>query len=62
MGENVAWTSGFTTAQVVTLWMNSSGHRANILNPAFAHIGVGRATSSRGTIYWTQDFGAGGSC
>jgi hypothetical protein len=62
LGENVAWTSGFTTAQVVTLWMNSSGHRANILNPAFAHIGVGRATSSRGSIYWTQDFGAGGSC
>lgn len=51
-GENIA--RGQSTPQaVVNAWMNSSGHRANILNSSFTHIGVGYASSGR---YWTQMF------
>jgi len=51
-GENIA--KGQTSAaQVVQAWMNSEGHRANILNPEFTHIGVGYVKS--GNI-WTQQF------
>ncbi len=40
IGENEAW--GYSSAaDVVAAWMGSSGHRANILNSAFTHIGVG---------------------
>lgn len=53
--ENIAY--GQRTAQaVMDAWMNSSGHRANILNANVKEIGVGAATSSSGTIYWTQLF------
>lgn len=52
-GENVA--AGYGTASgVVDGWMNSPGHRANILNPAFTRIGVAVATSVDGTPYWTM--------
>ena len=51
-GENIA--RGQTTPQkVVDAWMNSSGHRANILNSSFTHIGVGYASNGH---YWTQMF------
>lgn len=54
-GENIAM--GQTTAkQVVNSWMNSSGHRANILNKSFTEIGVGYAKDSKGRIFWTQMF------
>ncbi|WP_432409698.1 SafA/ExsA family spore coat assembly protein [Wukongibacter sp. M2B1] len=54
-GENIAM--GQKTAQaVVQGWMNSSGHRANILSKNFTQIGVGYAKNSNGTIYWTQMF------
>lgn len=54
-GENIAW--GQQSAQeVVTAWMNSAGHRANILNPNFTQIGVGHFLSASGTQYWTQLF------
>ena len=36
-------------------WMNSSGHRANILNGNFTQIGIGLAYSANGTPYWTMD-------
>jgi uncharacterized protein YkwD len=52
-GENVA--AGYTSASsVVAGWMGSSGHRANILNPAFTEIGVASATAADGTRYWTM--------
>ncbi|MBW4705374.1 CAP domain-containing protein [Micromonospora sp. RL09-050-HVF-A] len=54
-GENVAWNQQ-TPAAVMDAWMNSSGHRANILNCAFTEIGVGVADSNG--PYWTQDFAA----
>lgn len=54
-GENIA--SGQRTPEaVVTAWMNSAGHRANILSANFSKIGVGYATNSNGTPYWTQMF------
>lgn len=43
---------------VVTGWMNSEGHRANILNCGYIHLGVGYAQGA-GPVYWTQVFGAG---
>lgn len=54
-GENIA--SGYPTAKaVVDGWMNSPGHKANILSKSFTEIGVGLAKSSDGTYYWTQMF------
>lgn len=51
-GENIA--RGYATPQaVVNGWMNSSGHRANILSASFTHIGVGYVPSGN---YWTQMF------
>jgi uncharacterized protein YkwD len=56
LGENVA--AGYRTpASVVRGWMHSAGHRRNILNCRYRHIGVGYAVSDRGTPYWTQVFG-----
>lgn len=43
-----------TPAQVMDAWMNSSGHRANILNCKLTKIGIGVATNG---WYWTQNFG-----
>ena len=54
-GENIA--KGQKTAEsVMKGWMNSSGHRANILSSAYTHIGVGYAKDSRGNTYWVQMF------
>ncbi len=51
-GENIA--QGYTTPQaVVNGWINSSGHRANILNASYTEIGVGYVKSGN---YWTQMF------
>ncbi|MBC2580876.1 SafA/ExsA family spore coat assembly protein [Clostridium sp. DJ247] len=54
-GENIAMGQR-TPQEVMNSWMNSSGHRANILNPSYNQIGVGLAKSSNGTYYWTQEF------
>lgn len=51
-GENIA--QGQTTpAQVVQAWMDSPGHRQNILNANYTHIGVGYVENGN---YWTQQF------
>ena len=51
-GENIA--KGQATPQaVVNAWMNSGGHRANILNASYTHIGVGYVADGK---YWTQMF------
>ncbi|MEU1514762.1 CAP domain-containing protein [Streptomyces sp. NPDC005811] len=53
-GENVA--AGYGTPEsVMDGWMNSPGHKANILNCGFKEIGVGLAQPGN---YWTQDFGS----
>ena len=51
-GENIA-NGRRTPAAVVDAWMNSSGHRANILNASYTQIGVGYCADGR---YWTQMF------
>jgi uncharacterized protein YkwD len=56
-GENIA--KGQRTPQdVMTSWMNSAGHKANILNCGFKNLGVGVAADAGGSLLWTQDFGS----
>lgn len=53
-GENIAY--GYATPeQVVSGWMNSEGHRKNILSSSFSKIGIG-CYESRGVLYWSQFF------
>jgi hypothetical protein len=54
-GENIAWNQP-TPEEVMQDWMNSSGHRANILQENFDHVGFGYNDG-----YWTQTFAAGDS-
>ncbi|HEX2998102.1 MAG TPA: CAP domain-containing protein [Anaerolineales bacterium] len=58
-GENMA-VSYATPAAVVTAWMNSSGHRANILDPEFTQMGIGYVYNPAGTYkhYWVMDLGS----
>ncbi|GAA2265221.1 hypothetical protein GCM10010145_43190 [Streptomyces ruber] len=58
LAENVA-AGRPTAADVVRGWMDSPGHRANILDCSLKHIGVGYAYGAGTTYghYWTQDFG-----
>jgi uncharacterized protein YkwD len=61
VAENVA--AGYRdVAAVFHGWINSSGHRANILNAGYRHFGTGRAVGRDGTTYWVQTFGTGGRC
>ena len=54
-GENIA--AGYSTPEaVVQGWMNSSGHRANILNGGYSRIGTAAYESPDGTVYWCQQF------
>ena len=54
-GENIAWGQK-TPEEVVNAWMNSAGHRANILNEKFTELGVGYRQNARGVNYFTQLF------
>ncbi len=54
-GENIAYGQQ-TPEAVMRAWMNSSGHRANIMNPNFTTIGVGYYENANGTDYWCQLF------
>ncbi|MFC8008085.1 CAP domain-containing protein [Streptomyces olivaceus] len=56
VGENIACGQR-SPAEVVEGWMNSPGHRANILTSDFTHLGVGLAGGGRAGTYWTQLFG-----
>lgn len=56
VGENVA--QGFSSGQsVVSAWMKSTGHRANILKSSFRQIGVGAYQDSKGRWWVAQVFG-----
>ena len=66
IGENIAWGSGrlATAAQIHRAWMNSPGHRANILQRSFREIGIGIAagvpvhlSASQSGATYTTDFG-----
>lgn len=50
IGENIAWGQDSET-EVMQAWMNSPGHRANILNPDYRYVGEGRSGP-----YWVTDF------
>ncbi|WP_322754250.1 CAP domain-containing protein [Frankia sp. Cas3] len=54
--ENIA-AGQRTPTEVMVGWMNSSGHRENILNCSLKQIGVGYGTGGSYGTYWTQDFG-----
>ncbi|WP_367566657.1 CAP domain-containing protein [Lacrimispora sp.] len=54
-GENIAWGQQ-TPKEVMNAWMNSPGHRANIMNKSYTHIGVGNVQNGSGTQYWVQLF------
>lgn len=54
-GENIA--AGQPTPEaVVKAWLNSPGHRANIMNPSFRQIGCGVAFGGYYSVYWSQEF------
>jgi uncharacterized protein YkwD len=55
VAENIAMGQPHSNA-VVRAWMNSSGHRANILNPGHRRIGVAAFRTEGGTIFWCQQF------
>lgn len=53
--ENIG--CGYPTPEsIMRDWMNSSGHRANILDPAYTHIGVSVSLNDAGRLYWVQVF------
>ena len=57
-GENVAY--GYPkmpTIEIIRAWMESKGHRENILSKDFTEIGVGAAEGKDGKVYYTQVFG-----
>ena len=55
VAENIAMGQP-DSRSVVAAWMNSSGHRANILNSGHRRIGVAAYRTPGGTIYWCQQF------
>lgn len=60
LAENVAMGQA-SVSDVMSGWMGSPAHRANLLNPSYNHVGFGLAYDGR-TPYWTQAFGANGTC
>ena len=56
VGENIAWGQK-TPKDAVKTWMDSEGHRENILHTEFKEIGVAGVKNSKGEIYWVQVFG-----
>ena len=55
-GENIAWNSS-SPSETVRMWMNSSGHRANIMNANYSELGIAVAMNASGEPYWAQIFG-----
>lgn len=55
VAENIAYGQD-SAREVVRSWMNSSGHRANILSRRHGRIGVAAYVASNGRIYWCQQF------
>jgi len=61
VGEIIA--AGYPdVASVMVAWTGSASHRVIILANGSTHLGVGRAASATGVIFWTLDFGAGSTC
>jgi uncharacterized protein YkwD len=60
VGENIALNFN-DVASVMVAWMNSPGHRANLLDPSFKNLGMAYQDSPVGW-FWAQEFGVGGTC
>jgi uncharacterized protein YkwD len=56
-GENIAWNQRSVSA-VMASWLNSPGHRANILSPAFTEAGFAVARGADGSAWWCAVFGS----
>jgi uncharacterized protein YkwD len=58
VGENIAMGSrGVTAGALHNAWMHSDGHRSNMLNAGFTHVGIGAYCASNGSLWLTQEFG-----
>lgn len=57
IGENIAATSRLDAVQVLGLWLDSRGHRENLLNRQFVEIGLAVEQSAQGRYYWCVVFG-----
>jgi len=55
VAENIAMGQN-SSQEAVNSWMNSSGHRANILNSGYTRIGVAAYRTPQGTTFWCQQF------
>lgn len=55
VGENVAYGT-VTPEQLVAMWMASDGHRRNLLNAAYTHVGIGAVATATGRVYGVQVF------
>jgi uncharacterized protein YkwD len=55
VGENIGLGQR-SCEEIVNAWMNSSGHRANILNGSYHKIGAAAYTAPNGSIYWCEQF------
>lgn len=55
-GENIAWNYS-NEEEAINAWMNSTGHRKNILNLKFSKAGFGIAKNSKNQTYWCAVFG-----
>lgn len=55
VGENIALGQN-NSAEAVQSWMNSSGHRANMLNASYTRVGAAAYTAPNGRIYWCIQF------
>src|SRR3954452_6815496 len=65
IGENIAWGTGSfgTPRSIMDAWLHSTGHRENILTPAFKELGIGYLSNQAfqgtvGAVLWSQQFGA----
>jgi uncharacterized protein YkwD len=59
LGENIFWGSdhNFTSGDIELAWMNSDGHRENMLNPGFDSVGIGVYCAADGRVYATENYG-----
>lgn len=58
LGENIA-AGQISVYEVMQGWRGSASHLATMTDPAFTHVGFGRARSAQARTYWVQDFGSG---
>ena len=55
-GENIAYGTRLTARGVISMWNNSPGHHANMLNPQFQEVGLASWHGRGNTVYWVQIF------